>query len=402
MNKAIRRFIVYCAAAVFVLLAVLLAVINVISFARAGEDADRITQMIADQGGALRGETPGQSDFKLDRERFGPMGPDSPDVISSVRYFTFKIRSDGTEELVAFRMNAVSESEAIEWAKSLSREKTGWTHGTYRYRVYSIAKELYVTVADQGRELLPSYRILMISIVGGAICLAFSVITLIFAAKKLFAPIEASDRRQRNFIAAAEREFKLPITVIDANADLIERESGVTERTAAIHRQTRKMSELIDSLGAFADLESGEGQKNVCDLTLLLETALDSRRDDFAARRIAVDRDIDSGVTVEADRAAMDGVVRELVSNAAKFALSRASFTLKKKNDRVILTASNDADLSGEGVEQAFDRFARLENSEGSEGAGLGLAYVKDAVKANSGRVGAQFTDGVFTVRVDL
>ena len=98
----------------------------------------------------------------------------------------------------------------------------------------------------------------------------------------------------------------------------------------------------------------------------------------------------------------MASVMRELTANALRFALSRASFTLKRENDRILLTASNDAALEGENVEQVFDRFARLENAAGTDGAGLGLSYVKEAVKAHSGRVNAAFADGVFTLRIDL
>ena len=404
MNKAIKKFILFSMAAIFVLLFALLCVINVINFQMASEDADRITQMIADHGGVMRAEAPEREKDGFDpgRQRFGPMGPESPDVISSIQYFTLKIRNDGGEELVSFKMSAVSEKEAIEWAKSLSKETTGWTNGTYRFRVYEIAKERYITVTDQARELLPSYRILCISLIGGIVCLAVSFAVISFVGRKLFAPIEEADRRQRKFIASAESEFKLPLTVINANADIIERESGVSERTAAIRRQVRKMSDLVRTLGDFAVVEEDDMQKTDCDLSMLLQRAVDSKKDEFAERGISVDCVVEDCVTLKADRDVMDSLARELVKNALKFSLTRATFSLRRENERIVLTATNDAALSGEGAEQIFDRFVRLENAGDKEGAGLGLSFVKDAVKAHDGRVNAFAADGVFTIRIDL
>ena len=39
-------------------------------------------------------------------------------------------------ELVEFRMSAVSEEDAEQWARSLLHESTGWSNSIYRFRVY--------------------------------------------------------------------------------------------------------------------------------------------------------------------------------------------------------------------------------------------------------------------------
>ena len=50
----------------------------------------------------------------------------------------------------------------------------------------------------------------------------------------------------------------------------------------------------------------------------------------------------------------------------------------------------------------AFDRFVRLENAGGTEGAGLGLAFVRSAVREKGGRVSAAVKDGVFRLTLAL
>ena len=110
----------------------------------------------------------------------------------------------------------------------------------------------------------------------------------------------------------------------------------------------------------------------------------------------------DTGVTVSGDAAALNGMIQEIVENALKFSLTRASFELKNENGLVRFTSSNDTDLKTGSTDQIFDRFTRLENAKGKAGNGLGLSYVKDAVKAHNGRMSAGVADGVFTLRITL
>ena len=129
MNKAEKKFRLYAIIVIFVLLSVLLAVINGVNFTMAAQDADELTQILADRQGSFErvenapdGMTfkPGEKDFRM-----GPMGPGSPEMNDSLRYFTISFTENGEKaETVAFRISVVSESDAIEWASGLKNEKT--------------------------------------------------------------------------------------------------------------------------------------------------------------------------------------------------------------------------------------------------------------------------------------
>ena len=212
MNKAEKKFRLYAIIVIFVLLTVLLTVINGVNFTMAAGDADEITQMLADRQGAFehKEETlgtpaykPGTRDFRM-----GPMGPDSPELNASLRYFTIAFAEKGEiAETVAFNISAVTESEAQEWASGLLKQKTGWTRGTYRYRVYKDRGVTYVTVIDQGRELLPSYRILIISAVGELLCLVIGWFLLLGIGRKIYAPIEEADRNKWIYGSSVKVKF---------------------------------------------------------------------------------------------------------------------------------------------------------------------------------------------------
>ena len=404
MNKAEKKFRLYAILVIFVLLTVLLAVINGVNFTMAAGDADELTQMLADRQGAFeRKEDPSGAvqvpsngkDFRM-----GPMGPDSPEMNFSLRYFTIAFSKKGEKaETVAFHISAVSEDEAVEWASALTGEKTGWTRGTYRYRVYKKSGTTYVTVIDQGRELLPSFRILIISAVGEVLALVIGWFVLLAIGRKLYAPIEEADRKQKEFIRNVNKDFRLPLTIINGNTELAERQYGPDDRTRSTRRQLMKMNELVDKLGSAGIFDGEDGSKTEVPLSEFLHAALDRGAERFSARGVKVTADIAPDVALAADPEAMDRMVEELVENAGKYALTNASFTLKNDSGYILLEARNDTSLPDGPVNQIFDRFTLLENAqEGS--AGLGLSCVKEIVKAHNGRASAEVSHGIFTVRI--
>ncbi|MBQ7161730.1 MAG: HAMP domain-containing histidine kinase [Clostridia bacterium] len=409
MNKAEKKFRLYAILVIFVLLTTLLAVINGVNFTMAAGDADVLTQTLADKQGSFEhkenapgGTQPRQDQQKNKDFRMGPMGPDSPEMNASLRYFTVAFSENGEKaETVAFRISAVTEEEAKEWASGLLKQDTGWTRGTYRYRVYKDHGVTYVTVIDQGRELLPSFRILIISAIGEVMVLVIGWFVLLAIGRRIYAPLEEADRKQKNFIANANKEFRIPLTVIDGNTELAERIYGPDDRTRSTHRQVAKMNELVDKLGSVGIFDEENMSAAEISLSDQLTAALDREAENFFARGVALTAEIAPDVTVKADPEGMSKLTDELVGNALKFALTKAHFRLNSENGSVLLEASNDTDLPDGPADQAFDRFTTLENAK-EGGAGLGLSYVKQTVKAHNGRATAAVAGGTFTIRITL
>ncbi len=435
MIKTRKRFVIFATLCVFVLLFVLLGIINVVNFTMASEDADQLTEMLAQQQGVfgtpalpapdLQGMTPPEFDPQSFTppeieppqggnppenmpEGFfpgfmGPMGPDSPEMESSLRYFTFSFDKEGNAERLALQISAVTEEEALAWAKSLLKEhKTGWTSATYRYRVYKSDGKTYVTVIDQGRELLPCFRILLISGVGLIVGMAASYIALMYIGKRLFQPLEEVDRKQKRFIAEAEKEFKVPLTIINANTEIMEREMGETEQTLSINRQVKKMIGLVKNLSTVGVFDEKELAMLRCDLSALAHAAGDAVKNQFEEKGCRLTVLADKPVTVLGDSEAMNDLLSELLDNQLKFASSWAELKVVQEDGHSVIIASNDASLPGGNLDQAFDRFTRLSNAEGVPGAGLGLSHVKEIARAHNGRVSAKAADGSFILRVIL
>ena len=438
MNKTRKRFVIFATLCVFVLLFVLLGIINGVNFTMASEDADQVTQMLKQQQGTFgnpalpapdlqgaappdfdpQGQTPPELDFQggdppeFDPENMpdgffpglmGPMGPNSPEMESSLRYFTFSFDEDGNAEKVALQISAVTEEEALAWARSLLKEnKTGWTQGTYRYRVYKNDGKKDVTVIDQGRELLPCFRILLISGIGLIVGMIASYIALMYIGKRLFKPLEEADRKQKRFIAEAEKEFKVPLTIINANTEIMERERGETEQTLSINRQVKKMIGLVKNLSTVGVFDEKELSLLRCDLSALAQAAGDAAKGQFVEKGCRLTILADKPVTVLGDSEAMNDLISELLDNALKFSSAWAELKVGQEDGHSVIIASNDTSLPAGNLDQVFDRFTRLSNAEGVPGAGLGLSHVKEIVQAHNGRVSAKAADGKFILRVIL
>lgn len=446
MNKARKRFVFYAMLAVFVLLTALLGVINGTNYTMAAQDADDLTMALSRSQGQFPGgpsvQLPGQSGqysggqgqsrqpdqfsaqpgqlqpAQPDQSQsaqpdqfsgrtggqgilpFAPAGPDSPDMQGSLRYFTARFEADGTGSLTVYRISAVSEEEALNWAASLTGESTGWTRGAYRYRVWQDGGATLVTVIDQSRELGPCRRILIISLCGLGLALLISFLFLHFIGKRLFAPLEEADRKQKQFIAEAEKEFKVPLTVIDGAAELIEREHGPSDPAAAIHRQVRKMTGLVNDLGNLAIFEEEAAAPS--DFSAVLEDLAALYRPRFAEKGMVLNTDVAPEVTVAGSEELLRRIGTELLENALKFAGPQTDLTLTREGQRIRLTVTNDALLPAGNYEQAFDRFTRLSNAEGIPGSGLGLAFVKEGVRTLKGRASARAEAGKFILQLSL
>jgi len=406
MNNVRKSFLLYSMLAIFALLTVMLSIINGVNFTMASSDADIITQMLSERHGFFPEKKNSDFAFKpriySSEERMGPMGPESPEVNSSLRYFTFSFNKNNKPKKIAFHISAVDEEEAEQWAASLINEDIGWTRGTYRYRVYEEGEKTFVTVIDQGRELLPSYRILVISVCGEIMGLIISFAVLRIVGKRLFKPLEEADYKQKKFIANIENEFKLPLTIINANTELIEKESGPSDNTASINRQVKKMIALVKEIGSLAIFESENPAVTKVNLSSTLSALAEYSKSRFEEKGISLDYDIEDNIIIDGEEENLKRMLSELIENAVKYSLGEAHFTLKKEKDRVLLTQSNDTSLSADSIEQIFDRFTTLENADNTDSVGLGLSYVKDIVTSHNGRVSAKVKDGMFMLTIAL
>lgn len=422
IRKLRKKFIVTALLSVFALLAVILLVINFVNFSLVADDADRVLDRLVGQGGDFPADydpqqNAGQPAGPMGEEpRQGPramdghtprVGPDSLEIGQTTRYFTVVFDADGNVSgQPMMRVNAISQEEAVRWATEVLGKKKGWTHTYYRYRVWTQNSMTMVTVIDQSRELLPSYRVLIASCVGAAVGLVVTFLALLGISKVVVGPIEQSDRKQKRFIGDASYELKTPITVIDANRQLLEESVGPLPETQAIAKQVGHLTRLVQGLDTLLALEErpAPAMKEV-DMTALVNEVAAPYVQRFVDQNKGLTLSVAEGVTAKGDDIRLSDLVVICLDNALLYAVSQATVTLRREDERTTLSFVNDATGLTDGpLDSVFERFYRSEDvrAGGIDGAGVSLSVAKQIVDLHHGRVMASAKDGNFVLKIEL
>ena len=207
----------------------------------------------------------------------------------------------------------------------------------------------------------------------------------------MLARLEASALTQRRFVADAAHELRSPVTALQAQLEVAVAHGGVDfEATGPdLLEDTQRLSHLVEDLLALArnDDPSAIRAQRVVDLD---ELVLDEVRMQRARTRVRLRAEQVSAGRVSGDPERLRRVVRNLLDNAGRYAASEVRVSLHSGDGWVDLEVADD----GPGIpagdrERVFERFTRLDaaRSRPTGGAGLGLAIVREEVRAHHGTV---------------
>lgn len=93
-------------------------------------------------------------------------------------------------------------------------------------------------------------------------------------------PLEENHIKQKQFISDAGHELKTPISVVSANAELLEREIGENQWLSNIQYENERMGALVTQLLDLARMENVTPQMEIVDFSHLVsgETLLKNLR----------------------------------------------------------------------------------------------------------------------------
>ena len=221
--------------------------------------------------------------------------------------------------------------------------------------------------------------------------------------------LERREQIEREFVANAAHELRTPVAAISSAVEVLE--AGAKERVperdhflAIIERQSTRLARLSRSLLVLARAQTGEEslQTVAVDLCPLLENVAASL---ITNAHVLVEVDCDAGLVILAEPDLVDQVFSNLAANAAKHT-ERGRIVIKARRlgeDRVEIELVDTGNgIPGDAQPRIFDRFYRGGARE-SNGFGLGLAIVRQAVRVLDGTVELHSTvDAGTSVRVTL
>jgi signal transduction histidine kinase len=216
---------------------------------------------------------------------------------------------------------------------------------------------------------------------------------------RMLARLETASARQREFISDASHELRSPVAAIRTELEVTLAHPGTSDwHTVAsgVLDETGRIERLVDDLLLLTRLDEGAtlGATGPVDLGVIAHETVAAATAGTNANGVTIDIDVDaaSRLLVRGRSDELASVARNLVDNAARYAVSAVHVTVASNAPDSVVALMVDDD--GQGIppadrERVFDRFTRLEpaRSRRNGGVGLGLAVVKRVVGRHGGSV---------------
>ena len=396
IRKLKIKFTVLAMTAIWVLLVIVVTAMNVANYNDVVTEADSILSILTRNEGVFPEFNGNPGDF---------LPPNmSPEIPFESRYFSVSL--DGEYSVVrtdTSQIYSIDRTEAADYAKKVV-DKGNYTGfiGDYRYATIHEPNGYRIVFLDCGRKLDAYNSFLYTSILMAVVGLLIAFAFIFFFAGRIIKPIAESYEKQKRFITDAGHEIKTPLTIINANLDLLEAELGENESLSDIASQTERLRTLTNDLVMLARMEEAENtmpkiefpiSEVVADAVMSFKNVAIQQGKEFVCN-------IQPMLTLNGNDKAIIQLVNILMDNAFKYSPDggTVAFNMTKQNRAIYIHAFNTTEdyVDKRRIGQVFERFYRSDASRNSEkgGSGIGLSVAQAIVNAHGGKIQAWTQDG--------
>ncbi|MCA2979466.1 MAG: PAS domain S-box protein [Myxococcaceae bacterium] len=214
------------------------------------------------------------------------------------------------------------------------------------------------------------------------------------------------EKVRKDFVANVSHELRTPVTAIRGYAETLLSGALSDPLTAPkmvdiIHRQSERLSELVEDLLELSRLESKQLQlaEKPVNLAEAAQRASEAIRPKARLRNTTVELEVPAQLVALADPRGLEQVVLNLVDNAVKYTPPNGHvWVTGREAEGAVELVVRDA---GPGIEarhlpRIFERFYRVDKGRSRDmgGTGLGLSIVKHLVNAMKGEVRVESAPG--------
>ena len=355
----------------------------------------------------------GRDDFDFTNEPIGGRDDFEPGDRHAFELSTFYFVavSDSGEVLTADTgdSNVYEVSEIIEMAEDILED--GDEEGSEDGLLYLVTeKDGYRLVAFKDNSVVRSnmetlFRNTLISF---AIAVVVVFLLSLLLSKKIIAPLEENDQRQKQFVSDAGHELKTPLAVMSANCELLSKEIGSNQWLDNIVYENNRMSTLVKDLLNLSRAENGVLQEEEIDLSnLVIGESLPFESIAFE-QGLMLETNVKDGVLINGNSSQLKQLTAILIDNAISHSEGGDSVELSLNSDSrsAHLEVTNyGKEIPAEKLPLIFERFYRLDEARTEDGDnhyGLGLAIAKAITQAHGGKISVECRDGKVTFRADL
>lgn len=340
-------------------------------------------------------------------DQYGRHGIDKETPFET-RYFSVLLYENGNVSTIdTGKIASVSTSEAGSYAASLyDKGKVKGFIDQYKYLSVSTTNTngdnmvLYVFI-NCSKELMTIRTYALASIGISIIGLLVVFVLVCFFSKTVTKPMAESYEKQKRFITDASHEIKTPLTIIDANTEVLEMMDGENEWTVSIRKQIARLTALTEKLVFLSRMDEDSTRLEMLEFNIsdaILDTAMP-----FETVAESKGKTLDISVAPDINYTGSETNIRQMVSllldNAIKYSSENGSIRLNFSTNGKLKTLSvwNTVDEIETGkLDYLFERFYRIDKSRNSKtgGFGIGLSVVQAIVQAHNGKVSAKSEDG--------
>lgn len=395
MIKKLRiKLIVSSMVSLLLVLCVIEGIVGVLNYKKIVRDADRVLEVLEENSGTFPKKIP------FDQNKNRPFM--SPEVPYESRYFSVLFNDAGevvfinTEKTVS-----IDTMEAIEYAENVwEKQRNRGFYKNYRYLRYLYKGGEQIIFLNCDRQL-DTFKSFLLTAFGVSVLGLLSVLILmIYFSSKIVKPFSDNYEKQKRFITDAGHELKTPLTIINADTEILEMDYGENEWLKDIQSQTKRLADLTNALILLSKME--ERQEKEMKIEFPLSDIVEEECHVFQALAKVCGKTLSSSIaakiSMKGDEKAIRSLVTILLDNAVKYAneKGRITVTLEKQKNRIYLSVFNTTEyISKEQISHLFERFYRTDSSRNSQtgGYGLGLSIAAATVSAHKGKITADTKD---------
>lgn len=272
----------------------------------------------------------------------------------------------------------------------------GITDGQY-YLVKATKSGYLVILMDNSAAFDAQRNTFIFSCAAGiAIWIAF-LLMAVFLVDKMTLPVSTAFQKQRQFISDAGHELKTPISVISANANVLEGEIGKNKWLDYINNESRRMEYLVKNLMALAAVDGSDENLNhfMFDFSKAVMSVCLPFESYAFEKGIVMDFDVAEEIYINGNEEKLKQVVSILLSNAVKYGNENGviKVMLSKERKKTVLSVFNTGQgIANEDKDMIFERFYRADKARSRSGQsyGLGLAIAKAICDEHSAVIRAE------------
>lgn len=275
----------------------------------------------------------------------------------------------------------------------------------YLVRILKSGNTVYIFVNNK-EALQNSKQFFIVSIFIFLLSVIVFTIISYYLSRWMIKPSEKAIKNQKIFVANISHDLKTPITIIRANADLIENEVKNKKSIKYIQQETEKLNHLVNEMLTLTRIDNTISKENFKSFNFgdsLFDVVLPFESIAYE-KGIRFNINIDEVTDYFGDESNIQKLAEILIDNAMSYTAKGGIVDVDayENSKAVTLSVTNTGEpISDEKKVEIFDRFYRESKSRERTGNhyGLGLSIANTIVKKHNGKITVESKNGnTFTV----